>query len=152
MLHTGFHQRIWAARDTAAVRQGACMASVMTFFFILFFGFMGMVAFARYGIGGLVAPNYLTFLSAFFLPLLLLPLGLIGPRAGGHFRLVEQDASYSLSPTYPSQFVVRESIILPSYSSIIPFIHLYLHLHYLICTDVHPSYMYMHHIYTTCTP
>jgi len=72
MLHTGFHQRIWAARDTAAVRQGACMASVMTFFFMLFFGFMGMVAFARYGIGseetpGLVSPVYLTFLSAFWL-------------------------------------------------------------------------------------
>ena len=66
MLHTGFHQRIWAARDTAAVRQGACMASVMTFFFMLFFGFMGMVAFARYGFG-LVAPVYLAFLSAFWL-------------------------------------------------------------------------------------
>ena len=66
MLHTGFHQRIWAARDTAAVRQGACMASLMTFFFMLFFGFMGMVAFARYGFG-LVAPVYLAFLSAFWL-------------------------------------------------------------------------------------
>ena len=66
MLHTGFHQRIWAARDTAAVRQGACMASVMTFFFMLFFGFMAMVSYARYGMS-LVAPVYLTFLSAFWL-------------------------------------------------------------------------------------
>ena len=43
MLHTGFHQRIWAARDSAAVRQGACLASATTFLFMLFFGFMGMV-------------------------------------------------------------------------------------------------------------
>ena len=55
-----------------------------------------------------------SFLPSYFLPSFFLPssfpsflrLGLIGPRAGGHFRLVEQDASYSLSPTYPSQFVV----------------------------------------------
>ena len=43
MLHTGYHQRIWAARDSAAVRQGACLASATTFLFMLFFGFMGMV-------------------------------------------------------------------------------------------------------------
>ena len=66
LLHTGFHQRIWAARDTAAVRQGACMASALTFFFMLFFGFMGMVSFARYGFS-LVTPVYLAFLSAFWL-------------------------------------------------------------------------------------
>jgi len=66
MLHTGYHQRIWAARDTAAVRQGACMASAITFFFMLFFGFMGMVSFARYGFT-LVSPVYLAFLSAFWL-------------------------------------------------------------------------------------
>ena len=30
MLHTGYHQRIWAAKDTAAVRQGTLMAAVLT--------------------------------------------------------------------------------------------------------------------------
>jgi len=38
----------------------------MTFFFMLFFGFMGMVSFARYGFS-LVGPVYLAFLSAFWL-------------------------------------------------------------------------------------
>jgi Na+/proline symporter len=66
MLHTGYHQRIWAAKDTAAVRQGLFMAAALTIVFMLLFGFMGMVAFARYGFD-LVAPVYLAFLSAFWL-------------------------------------------------------------------------------------
>jgi len=67
MMHTGFQQRIWAAADDSAVQNGLWLASILTILFILIFGFFGMVAFAQFGFGGLVAPTYLAFLSAFFL-------------------------------------------------------------------------------------
>lgn len=67
LMHSGFQQRIWAARDNDAVRTGLYGASILTIPFILLFGFFGMVAFAQFGIGGLVYPNYLAFLSAFFI-------------------------------------------------------------------------------------
>mmetsp|Transcript_24178 Transcript_24178/g.48369 ORF Transcript_24178/g.48369 Transcript_24178/m.48369 type:complete len:551 (-) Transcript_24178:387-2039(-) len=67
LMHGGFQQRIWAAQDDEAVRNGLWAASVLTIPFMLVFGFFGMVAFAQFGFGGLVAPTYLAFLSAFFL-------------------------------------------------------------------------------------
>jgi Na+/proline symporter len=66
MLHTGYHQRIWAAQNDVAVRQGLFAAAAITVPFMLLFGFMGMVAFARYGFS-LLGPPYLAFLSAFWL-------------------------------------------------------------------------------------
>ena len=67
LMHPGFQQRIWAAQDNAAVKSGLWGATILTIPFILLFGFFGMVAFANFGIGGLVAPTYLAFLSAFFI-------------------------------------------------------------------------------------
>jgi Na+/proline symporter len=67
LMHSGFQQRIWAARDNAAVRNGLYGASTLTIPFILLFGLFGMVAFAQFGFGGLVAPDYLAFLAGFFI-------------------------------------------------------------------------------------
>jgi len=66
LMHTGYQQRIWAAQDNTAVKQGLIGASIITLPFILLFGFFGMVAFAQFGFGGLVSPVYLAFLGAFF--------------------------------------------------------------------------------------
>ena len=67
LMHPGFQQRIWAAQNNEAVKQGLWGASLLTIPFILLFGFFGMIAFAQFGIPGLVAPTYLAFLSAFFI-------------------------------------------------------------------------------------
>ena len=67
LMHPGFQQRIWAAENNNAVKHGLWGASVLTIPFILLFGFFGMVAFAQFGFGGLVAPTYLAFLGAFFI-------------------------------------------------------------------------------------
>jgi Na+/proline symporter len=66
LMHTGYQQRIWAAQDNSAVKYGLIGASIITLPFILLFGFFGMIAFAQFGVGGLVAPVYLAFLGAFF--------------------------------------------------------------------------------------
>jgi Na+/proline symporter len=67
LMHSGFQQRIWAAQDNAAVRNGLFAASAIMIPFILLFGFFGMIAFARFGFGGLIAPTYLAFLGGFFI-------------------------------------------------------------------------------------
>ena len=67
LMHTGFQQRIWAAKDNTSVLYGLWGASILTLPFFLVFGLFGMIAYANLGIPGLVAPNYLAFLGAFFL-------------------------------------------------------------------------------------
>ena len=67
LMHTGFQQRIWAAKDNEAVLNGLIGASLLTLPLFLVFGLFGMIAFANVGVPGLVAPNYLAFLAAFFL-------------------------------------------------------------------------------------
>lgn len=66
LMHTGFQQRIWAAKDNEAVVNGLIGASLLTLPLFLVFGLFGMIAFANVGFG-LVAPNYIAFLSAFVL-------------------------------------------------------------------------------------
>lgn len=67
LMHTGFQQRIWAAKDNTSVLYGLWGASILTLPFFLVFGLFGMIAYANLGIPGLVAPDYLAFLGAFFL-------------------------------------------------------------------------------------
>jgi len=71
MMHSGFQQRIWAAQDNAAVRRGAALSVLFLIPFMILFGVLGMVAFAHFGIPGLVAVGpdntYLAFLAFFFL-------------------------------------------------------------------------------------
>jgi len=66
LLHTGYQQRIWSGKDPVTVRNALYAASALIVPFMLLFGFMGMVAFAKYGFT-LLGPPYLAFLSAFWL-------------------------------------------------------------------------------------
>lgn len=71
LMHTGFQQRIWAARDNAAVLNGLWGAALLTLPFTLIFGLLGMLAYAQFGplalLGNGADAPYLAFLSAFFL-------------------------------------------------------------------------------------
>ena len=67
MLHSGFQQRIWAACDNTSAKHGLYAASILTVPFILLFGVLGMIAFAKFGFSGLISPAYIPFLSAFLL-------------------------------------------------------------------------------------
>lgn len=71
LMHSGFQQRIWAAQGDAQVRRGAIGGILLTIPFMALFGVLGMISFAQYGFGGLVAVGpdntYLAFLAAFFL-------------------------------------------------------------------------------------
>ena len=66
MLHSGFQQRIWAASNNQAARQGLWIASLLNVPFMLLFGALGMVAYAKFG-ATLLSPAYIAFLSAFLL-------------------------------------------------------------------------------------
>jgi len=66
LMHGGFQQRIWAAEDNAAVKQGLWGAAIITIPFILIFGLFGMISFAHFG-WALITPNYVAFLSAFYI-------------------------------------------------------------------------------------
>jgi len=73
LMHTGFQQRIWAAKDNTSVVYGLWGACILTLPFFLIFGLFGMIAYANLGpapllgvVGGHDGP-YLAFLSAFFL-------------------------------------------------------------------------------------
>jgi len=71
MMDAGFQQRIWAAQDNAAVRRGAALSVLFLIPFMILFGVLGMVAFAHFGIPGLVAVGpdntYLAYLAFFIL-------------------------------------------------------------------------------------
>mmetsp|Transcript_35528 Transcript_35528/g.99809 ORF Transcript_35528/g.99809 Transcript_35528/m.99809 type:complete len:542 (+) Transcript_35528:169-1794(+) len=67
IFHAGYQQRIWAGVDDRSVVRGAMGGALLTAPVMVLFGVLGMVAFANYGIAGLVAPDYLAFLAAFFL-------------------------------------------------------------------------------------
>ena len=47
LMHTGFQQRIWAAKDNPSVVHGLIGASLITLPFMLVFGLLGMIAYAQ---------------------------------------------------------------------------------------------------------
>jgi solute:Na+ symporter, SSS family len=47
MFNQGGWQRVWAAESIPTLRKGLCMGSVMIFFLMMFFGVMGMLAYAK---------------------------------------------------------------------------------------------------------
>lgn len=67
IFHAGYQQRIWAGVDDKNVFRGAIGGALLTAPFMVLFGILGMIAFANYGIQGLVAPTYVAFLAVFFL-------------------------------------------------------------------------------------
>jgi solute:Na+ symporter, SSS family len=47
LFNQGNWQRVWAAESIPALKQGFCMGSIMVFFLMMFFGVMGMLAYAN---------------------------------------------------------------------------------------------------------
>lgn len=47
LFNQGTWQRVWAAKDNTAMRRGFALGSVMVFFLMMFFGIMGMLAYAN---------------------------------------------------------------------------------------------------------
>ena len=47
LFHQGNWQRVWAAKDTKAMRRGFAIGSFLVFLLMMFFGIMGMLAYAN---------------------------------------------------------------------------------------------------------
>jgi SSS family solute:Na+ symporter len=47
LFNQGTWQRVWAAEDVPAMRKGFLVGSIMVFFLMMFFGIMGMIAYAK---------------------------------------------------------------------------------------------------------
>jgi Na+/proline symporter len=65
LMHTGFQQRIWAAKNNKQLLLGAAGGVLLTIPFMCMFGVIGFIAFSNYG-NILFAPSYIAFLASFF--------------------------------------------------------------------------------------